>query len=476
MTELHWKTAHELGQMYRNGETSPVEVVDAMTTRIERTEPHLNAFVTLTLDQAREQARRAEARFAAGEELPALFGVPITIKDLVETAGTRTTYGSTAYADYVPDEDSIAWARLKSQGVIMLGKTTTPEFGLLGVTESKLTGTTNNPWDTGRTSGGSSGGAAASVVAGVGPLAWGSDGGGSIRVPSSVCGAVGVKPSIGRIPTAHCIDGDSTDGPIARTVLDTALMLDATVGPHILDRFSLPSTGELWSDVVRTVDKDMSGMRIAAVKDLGQQVLDPETERVFDESIETMRSAGAHVEEVEITLPDTSEYFRHLNGPEYTAYVDEFRAEGVTDADIWDMILQFAEEGRAVTGVQTSKAFRDTKTEIYEAFLGAMASFDVLVSPTTPVPAFAHEGDYGPQTLVNGAEVPPLAVFLHSMTEPPSHAGVPAISVNGGFTSKGLPVGLQFMGRLHEDADALAAAARWEAVAAHATTRRPDFA
>src|SRR5262249_29596756 len=159
------------------------------------------------------------------DELPPLFGVPMTVKDLADTKGVRTTYGCKAFADHVPDEDAIGWARLKEQGVILLGKTTTPEFGLIGVTESKLTGSTSTPWRPGCSSGGWGGGAAAAVVAGVGPVAWGSDGGGSIRVPSSLCGAVGIKPSIGRIPTADATDGDETEGPIARTVLDAAMVL-----------------------------------------------------------------------------------------------------------------------------------------------------------------------------------------------------------------------------------------------------------
>lgn len=460
MTELFWKSASEIAELYRQREASPLEVVDAVLERLEVVDPILNVMVTTTAESAREQAVAATERFAKGEELPELFGVPITVKDLTETAGVRTTYGCTAFADHVPDEDSIAWSRLKEQGVILLGKTTTPEFGLIGVTESKLTGATGNPWDSTRNSGGSSGGAASSVVAGVGPLAWGSDGGGSIRVPASWCGAVGIKPTSGRIAHAHNTDTDTTDGPIARTVLDAALMFDATVGPHVLDRIALPATGESYAAAARQAG-DLAGVRIAACHDLGQEVLDPEVRRVFDAALADMRDAGAIVEEVSITLPDTMEFFDHFNGPEYALYADELAA---ADFELWPMITDMAARGMTVTGAQASRAIRHGKTEIYDAFVSAMSGFDVMVTPTTPIVAQPHFGDYGPTAVIEGREVPPLGLFLHSMTEPPSHAGLPAISVPGGFTERGLPVGLQFIGPLYRDAFTVHLAAGYERI------------
>ena len=466
--ELCWKSAAELADLYRRRETSPVEVVEAVLDRLEKVNPEINAFVTITADEARNSARLAEKRLASGEELPELFGVPITVKDLTDTAGVRTTYGCVAYSDYIPDEDALAWARLKAAGTILIGKTTTCEFGLLGVTESKLTGSTGTPWDPTRTSGGSSGGAASATAAGIAPLAWGSDGGGSIRVPASLCGVVGVKPSIGRIPHAENTDTDSTEGPIARTVLDAALLLDATVGQHPGDRISVPHSGESFAAAARQ-DGDLSGLRIAAVHDLGQQVLDPQVRSVFDTALEDMRSAGATVECAEISLPDTQEFFAHFNGPEYASYVDEMRAAGL---DIWPLVADFAERGRSVSGQQASRAARQGKTDIYNAFTGVLDGFDFMVTPTTPTPAFPHAGDYGPPGHFEGQDVPALGVFLHSMTEPPSHAGLPAISVLGGFTPGGLPVGLQFIGRMYEDASVISCAARYERATAW-NLRRP---
>ncbi|WP_315770764.1 amidase [Rhodococcoides kroppenstedtii] len=458
--ELIWKSADELADLYRRGEASPVEVVDAVLDRMEAVNPALNAMVTVTAEQAREDARKATERLTHDKDLPPLFGVPITVKDLTETAGVRTTYGSVAYSDYVPEEDSLAWARMKAQGVILLGKTTTPEFGLLGVTESKLTGSTGTPWDPKRNSGGSSGGAAAAVVSGIGPIAWGSDGGGSIRVPSSLCGATGIKPTIGRIAHMDNDETDSTDGPIARQVLDAALLFDATVGPHPRDRIALPLTGESYAEAARTPG-DLTGTRVAACYDLGQTVLDPEVRRVFKESLDHMRSAGAVVEEVAIDLLDTTEYFTHYSGPDYAFYCDEMDAAG---EDIWPMVREMAEKGRATTGMQVSAAVHRGKTAIYNAFRTSMESFDVMVTPTTPITAFPHAGDYGPTELVDGQEVPPLAMFLHSMTEPPSHAGLPALSALGGFTDLGLPVGLQFIGHLYADAQVISVAARYERI------------
>lgn len=465
--DLIWKTAAELGALYRAKQTSPQEVIEAVVARMDEVDSALNVMVTTTADSALEEARAATERFRRGEDLPPLFGIPITVKDLTDTAGVRTTYGCVAYAEHVPEHDAIAWQRLKKQGVILLGKTTTPEFGLLGVTESKLTGATGNPWDPTRNAGGSSGGAAAAVAAGVGPLAWGSDGGGSIRVPASLCGVVGIKPSIGRIAHAHNQDSDSTEGPLARTTLDAAMLLDATVGPHPLDRIALPTTGERFADEARNLG-DLSGYRLAACADLGQRVLDPDVRRVFNQALDDLRSAGATVEFVEISLPDTFEYFDHYNGPEYVKCYDDMIAAGI---DVWPLIADIARRGRMVTGAQAAYALRGGKTAIYEAFTGAMQGFDAMVTPTTPIAAQPHFGDYGPTAVIENREVQPMGLFLHTMTEPPSHAGLPAMSVPAGFTAVGLPVGLQIVGPLYADALVVRLAARYEAASTWNTVR-----
>ena len=455
---LYWKTASELSQMYRRREVSPVEVVDAVLDRMQHVQPSLNIMVTTTADQARVSAREAEARFGSGETLPPLFGVPMTVKDLAETAGVRTTYGSAAYVDHVPDVDAIGWERLKQQGVILLGKTTTPEFGLLGVTESKLTGSTSTPWRPGYAAGGSSGGAAAAVVSGVGPVAWGSDGGGSIRVPSSLCGAVGIKPSIGRVPTRDNTDGDSTDGPIARTVVDAAMVLEATAGHHPSDRFSVGSDPRSYVEAA-CAPGDLTGVRVAYCYDLGQKVLDPEVRRLFDRALEDMRAAGASTEHVDLELPDTEYVFDLVNGYSYVDVVEELRRKGV---EVWPLIQEAANRASRLSGREVHAVHTSIKTQIYNAFRNAMTRADVLVTPTTAVSAFPSDGDRGPTRQVDGQDTIPLGMLIHMMTEPPSHAGLPAISVPGGFTDEGLPIGVQFIGPLWGDADTISVAARYE--------------
>ncbi|MFJ9634537.1 amidase [Streptomyces sp. NPDC101175] len=456
--DLTWLSAHELGQLYRSRQVSPVEVVGAALDRLEQVDARLNVMVTVTADAAREQALKAERRFASGEELPPLYGVPITVKDLTDTAGVRTTYGCVAYADHVPDEDAAAWSRLRDAGTILLGKTTTPEFGLLGVTESKLTGTTGTPWDPARAAGGSSGGAAASTVAGVAPLAWGSDGGGSIRVPASLCGAVGVKPSSGRIPHIGNTEPDSTEGPIARRVVDAALLLDVTVGPHPLDRLSLPATGERYAEAA-LAQGDLSGLRIAADHGLQHGPVDRETRRAFSAALEDLRAAGAVVEETQVELPDPLEFFLAYWGTEYIPFVELMNAAGL---DVWPLAADIAERAARLSPSDVGRAGRETKTDIYLAYARVFADFDLLVTPTTPFPAFPHAGDVGGPATVDGQPLAEPGLHLHRLTEPPSHAGLPAISVPCGFTSAGLPVGLQIVGPQHADAAVVSAAARYE--------------
>ncbi|MEU1163705.1 amidase [Streptomyces sp. NPDC005921] len=456
--DLTWLSAHELGQLYRSRKLSPVEVVGAALDRLEQVDSRLNVMVTVTAEAAREQALKAERRFASGEELPPLYGVPITVKDLTDTAGVRTTYGCVAYADHVPDEDAAAWSRLKDAGTILLGKTTTPEFGLLGVTESKLTGTTGTPWAPDHAAGGSSGGAAASAVAGVAPIAWGSDGGGSIRVPASLCGAVGVKPSTGRIPHIGNTEPDSTEGPIARRVVDAALLLDATVGPHPLDRFSLPATGEQYARAA-LAEGDLSGLRIAADHGLLHGPVDRETRRVFSAALEDLRAAGAVVEETQVELPDPMEFFLAYWGTEYIPFVELMRA---AELEVWPLAADIADRAARLSPADVGRTGRETKTDIYCAYAKVFADFDLLVTPTTPFPAFPHAGDVGGPATVNGQSLAEPGWHLHRLTESPSHAGLPAVSVPCGFTPAGLPVGLQIIGPQHADAAVVSAAARYE--------------
>lgn len=457
MQQLAWLSAQELARGYRSGEISPVDAVEASLSRIDAVGPAINCMVTTTADAARAEAKAAEVRLRSGEELPLLFGVPITVKDLTDTAGVRTTYGTVTYRDHVPAEDALEWARIKATGAILVGKTTTPEYGMLGITQSKLTGNTSTPWRIGYNSGGSSGGSAASVAAGIVPVSWGSDGGGSIRVPAALCGAVGIKPTVGRVPHRDNDDPDGTEGPLARTVLDAAVLLDATAGRHPRDRFSIPSTGERFAEAAIR-EGDLTGIRIAASPDLGQGPIDPDIRAAFEDSLDTLRGLGAVVDDVAISLPDTAEFFLAYWGAEFVAFVDEMDHVG---QPVWGFIRSVANRAKTLHPITLSNAMRTLKTTLYNGYADVFDRYDAIVTPTTPITARPHPVDGGHPIAAEG----PIAreVFeLHRLTEPPSHAGLPAITVPGGFSEDGLPIGLQIVTPMYEDSRAIFIASRYE--------------
>jgi aspartyl-tRNA(Asn)/glutamyl-tRNA(Gln) amidotransferase subunit A len=261
-TELCFTPATRLAQMIRAKEVSAVEVTSAVLDRIEALEPHLNAMLTVSADLARHEARRAEQAVMTGEALGPLHGVPVTVKDLLNTAGVKTTFGSHAFADNVAQADCVAIARLRRAGAVLIGKTTTPEFGHKPLTEAPLFGRTVNPWNTGRTVGGSSGGAGAAAAAGYGPLHVGTDGGGSIRIPSACCGIVGMKATLGLVPhdqAPEAFANLSYIGPMTRSVADAALMLDVMAGPHAADPHSLGRETPDLGAAVASADIQASG-------------------------------------------------------------------------------------------------------------------------------------------------------------------------------------------------------------------------
>jgi len=296
--ELCWMSAARLVAAIKRKKVSPVEVVRAVLDRIERVNPRLNAFVTLTADQALRDARAAERAVGKrGAKLGPLHGVPFSTKDLVITKGIRTTFGTRLYADNVPTEDAPMVGRMKAAGAIQLGKTNTPTFGWIGATHNLVFGITRNPWHPDRTPGGSSGGASAAVAAGLGPLAIGTDGGGSIRIPAACTGIFGHKPSYGRIPLYPPSGAWSLShiGPMTRTVEDAALMMNACAGPDERDQFSLPATG---TDYVKALRGSLKGLRVAWATDLGNaRVVDPEVEVTCAKAAKRFRELGARVDE-----------------------------------------------------------------------------------------------------------------------------------------------------------------------------------
>ena len=471
--EIAWMPGHELADKIRERDISPTEAVTAVLERLEKVEPAINAFVTVTADAALAGAKVAERDLLDPKaNLGPLHGVPITVKDLCDTAGVRTTYGSKSFSEHVPERDAVTWSRLKAAGAILIGKTTTPEFGMLGVTDSQLTGRTSTPWATTHTSGGSSGGAAASVASGVAPFAWGSDGGGSIRVPAACCGVVGLKASMGRFPVQTPWESVGTDGPLTRNVRDAALLMSVAVGPDARDPLSLPWTSDDW--VGATIDASVNGMRVAYSPDFGTAEVDHEVRQIVELALADLHSGGATVEQVDLNLPDPVSYFRAFWTPAFADELGDDLLSGAADSStVHPMMLEMARQGQQLGALEYYRTATRTRGEISNGFAGVFDSFDILVTPTMPVTAFPHPGREAGPTEINGKPISHPATDFHRLTEPPSHAGLPAITVPCGFSAEGLPVGIQFIGPRHADAATLGAAAAYESLTDWSSRRPP---
>ncbi len=459
--ELVWMSAVELLGAYRSGELSPVEAVDAFAARIDEINPKINAFVTLTLERAREAAREAELAWREERARP-LEGVPFAVKDNIFTAGVRTTFGSRLYRDHVPDTDAVVVERLKAAGGIMLGKTNLPEFGLIGITENLLFGKTRNPWDTGRTPGGSSGGSAAAVAAGLCPLALGNDGGGSIRIPASLCGIFGLKPHFGRVPWHPHLPGWDTlahEGALTRTVEDTALFLEVAAGPDTRDRLCLAAPPQRYR---HSLKDGVEGLRIAYSPDLGYApAVDPEVAAAVREAAFSFRDMGCDVEEVELRISSPEADWVTLVLSETVAAFEDRLEEWKENA--YPLYLPFLDlagvfSNRDVCRVQFHRY------GLWEELREAFSRYDLLITPTTAVPAFEIDepgpGPMGP-TVIDGKEVGPTGWV--PFTLPFNFTGQPAASVPCGFTDAGLPIGMQIAGNLWDEDTVLRAAAAFEA-------------
>ena len=464
--ELSWLPATTLAGMIRRKKVSPVEVVNAILARIEALNPILNAFVTLTADQARREARAAERALGKrGARLGPLHGVPFSVKDLVITRGVRTTFGTPLYRDNVPTEDAPIVARLKAAGAILLGKTNTPTMGWIGATHNLLFGITRNPWNLDRTPGGSSGGASAAAAAGMGPLHVGTDGGGSIRIPASCTGIFGFKASFGRVPVYPASGAWSLShvGPMTRTVADAALMMNVCAGPDERDPSSLPAERV---DYVKALRGSLKGLRLAWSDDLGfADCVDPEVAAVCARAARAFRDLGCRVEEVTPRWPSPfeawSEIFCGGIATRLASYLDR-RAE--IDAGLAKII---------------DATLRNPPTRYVQAWLDRLAwwqhpraffeKYDLLLTPTIACPPFKVGLDN--PTEIAGRPVVPYAWI--PFTYPFNLTGQPAASVPCGFTGDGLPVGLQIVGRRFADAAVLRAAAAFERLRPWADRRPP---
>ena len=465
--DLCFTPALDLDRLIRAGDLSPVEITEAVLARIERLNPALNAYITVTADHARAQAREAEARARRGERRGRLDGIPYSIKDLEDTAGVRTTYGSKWFERHVPSHDGAAAGRLRATGGVLLGKTNTPHFGHKDMSDNLIGPPCRNPWRQDRTSGGSSGGAAASVAAGMGLLAHGSDGAGSIRCPSSLCGVVGLKPSFGRVPYHPSPDywsARSHNGPITRTVRDAALMLSALAGPDPRDPLSIDAAPE---DYVALCDGDLRGLRVAWSPDLGYLPVDAEVRTITETAARRFADLGCAVEAPALGWPDMRGPHRFIWHVGVAARQQE-RAREHSDW-IEPSLMRMIVDAGGVSAMDYGKALL-ARAPFYQAVSRFFETFDLLLTPTMPVAAWPVESDS--VAVIDGRAAPTLLERL-TFTFPFNLTGHPAASVPCGWTREGLPVGLQIVGRWHADAVVLRAAAGFEAIQPWADRRPP---
>jgi aspartyl-tRNA(Asn)/glutamyl-tRNA(Gln) amidotransferase subunit A len=456
--DIAWTPATELAEKIRQAMISPTEVATVMVERIKDVNASLNAFVSFDPGQVMADAAALEDKRSSGQELGPLHGVPFSIKEMTAVKGLPLAFSLAPLKDTIADHDAVVVRRMREAGGLFLGKTNSPESGYYGGTDSHLYGPTHNPWKAGHSAGGSSGGAAAAVAAGLGPLAEGSDGAGSVRIPSALCGVVGLKPSLGRIPNTVMATRYNTwafHGPITRTVADSALMMNVVSGADSSDPLSLPGDGV---DYVRECTKDITGWKVAWSPDLNLGYVDPEVIDVCKSAVAAFEELGAHVTEATpdwgnpeqamwhgVWIPGFAHEHDLLDWDELHGHVDE-------------NLIQLMKEGEALTAADIGRAdlFRGRMWDTFGSF---MRDYDLLVSPTLASATFPL-GQFAPCWLAGESLARQLLGWL--LTYPYNMMTTPAITVPAGFTSDGRPVGLQIAGRQHADAAVLRAAANYE--------------
>ena len=474
--ELAWTPAHRLREMVGRKAVSPVELTELALRRIERLNPKLNAFLTVIPEQALETAREAERAVMRGDDLGPLHGVPTSIKDLEGLAGVRQTDGCLVHRDNVSERDALATARIKAGGAVIVGKTNTSEFGHIGTNENRLGDACRNPWNTECTSGASSGGAGASVAAGLTPIAQGSDGGGSIRIPSGFCGIYGLKPSQGRVPrrdtgieSRHPINF-SCAGPMSRDVRDAAIMLGVLAGPS-----PDAEPGTIASeppDFVAALGRGVKGLRVAWSADIGGVPVDPEVVSIARGAAEEFESLGADVEEADFRIDDPKAVFDTFQvmyrTRAYALHGDLLREHR---EELTDYFIEGLEGGRAVTGEQLFNA--QSRLNGYRAYVtDFFTRYDLLLTPTLAVPAFPI--DAHPET-IGGSPVPHRLWGFTPFTYPFNMAGTPAATAPAGFSAGGMPVGLHLVGAVGDEETVLAASAAFEEARPWAGRRPPGM-
>ena len=445
-SDVCFMTATEMAQRIRARELSCREVMQAHLTRIDRINPKVNAIVTqIPPEQVLAAADTADKALARGENTGPLHGLPIAHKDLVPTKDMRTTFGSRIYKDFVPDHDGLIVQRLKKAGAISIGKTNTPEFGAGSQTFNQVFGETVNPYDTNKTCGGSSGGAAVALACGMLPLADGSDMGGSLRNPGNFCNIVGFRTSPGRVPVWPRLTAwfpISVQGPMARTVQDVALMLSTIAGPDPHSPIAIAEPGSLF---MRPLDRDFKDVKIAWSQDLGELPVDPRVTKVLESRRRVFEDLGCIVEEAQPDFSDADEIFKVWRAwnfeLQYAELLKDHR-ELIKDTVIWNV-----QEGQKLTGPQIGKA-EIKRTELFHRVREFMKTHEFLICPVNQVPPFDINQRWVKE--INGVKMATYIDWMKSCYYI-TVTGLPAISVPCGFTPEGLPVGMQIVGRHNND-------------------------
>ena len=448
-TELCFLSAVELARMIRARQVSCMEVMLAHLGQIERVNPRVNAIITLVPEQGLSAARAADAALARGHapeaQIAPLFGLPVAHKDLARTKGIRTTFGSPLFRDFVPDTDALVVERLKRAGAITIGKTNTPEFGAGSQTFNAMFGATRNPWDTSKTCGGSSGGAAVALACGMVPIADGSDLGGSLRNPASFCNVAGFRPSTGRVPAWPVLDAWyplAVLGPMARTVSDLALQLQATAGPDARAPLSIEEPGSVFA---KPLERDFRGVRVAWSRNLGGLPVDARVTAALAAQRDVFEQIGIVVEESEPDFSDADEVFRVLRAYNFELNYGELLR--TSRAQLKDTVIWNIEQGARLSGPDVGRA-QVKRTELYHRVRGFMEQYEFLLAPVAQVLPFDVSEPY-----VTEIEGQPMQTYLDWMKSCYfiTVAGLPAISIPCGFSPEGLPVGLQIVGRHRDD-------------------------
>lgn len=461
-TDLCFLSATELRERITSKKVSPVEIVGAVLARAEALQPELNCFITLCGDEAMAAAREAERKMMAGEPLGLLHGLPVTVKDIVNTKGVKTTFGAVPYKDNVPTEDAAAVARLRAGGAILIGKTTTPEFGSKCLTDSPLFGRTRNAWSAERSSGGSSGGAAVAVASGIAPLAIATDGGGSTRIPAACNGVVGLKQSNGVIAHSQALDafGNQTYvTPTTRTVADTALMMQAMAGEDACDPWSIgvPVPDFIGAAAPRG---DLRGQKILFCPSPPGRPVSSDVASAFKASLDRLASLGAEIEEFSGEGYDVEPIWRAINHTVWRSRFSKLVAEHrdvLSEAFVKQIAL-----ATNVSGVDYQEAMF-ARTALFRRVQSLLARGHFLAMPTITRTALPIDQDLFGTIEIDRVHFDSVRPHWFPWTMPFNMTGHPAISLPCGFGRDRLPIGLQLVGRFRADAELLRVSALFEA-------------